>query len=172
MRPGEQVALIESARNNNGKVSRFESKVAPGSTVPTHYHMAFEEHFEVIEGELTVWIDNRKVVLTAGQKFEIKKNVKHRWKNESKTETRFIGSVIPGNIAFESLLPLFAGLKKDGQLGKNGMPRSMAVLAYMCMISDLRFTGGMSVMWPIMRWVYSRSEKKGVFKKLIEKYSN
>lgn len=170
MRPGERVALVESVKENNGTQSRFEAIVSPGTSAPLHYHTIFEEIFEVLQGELTVWMGNEKKVLKAGQKAVIKKKVKHKWKNESNEDCLYIGTLSPGQIAFENWLMIFAGLKKDGMLNKQGLPSSPYIVGLFCEESNTRFAGAMSVMMPLIHWLSSRGKKKGLDKMLIEKY--
>lgn len=170
MRPGEMIALLESATDNGGAYSRFETKIQPGITVPPHYHRAFEEHFEVLEGELALWEGRRKIVLSAGQDATVAKNVVHRWKNQSDHGVTALVTITPGHAAFEQWLKIFAGLKRDGQLTANGLPKSPYVMGCFMEISDTRFSGPAAVMGPLFRWLYSRARSKGLEEQLLARY--
>jgi quercetin dioxygenase-like cupin family protein len=42
---------------HEGDVLRHEIEAYPGADVPEHYHPSLEERFEVLEGQLTFWVD-------------------------------------------------------------------------------------------------------------------
>src|SRR5258707_11636057 len=65
-RPGVETRMLVSASNGAAQLCIFEQWVAPGVGAPTHSHPV-EEVLTVREGEAEMWIDEERVIVTAGQ---------------------------------------------------------------------------------------------------------
>jgi mannose-6-phosphate isomerase-like protein (cupin superfamily) len=79
-RPGVETRMVVSARNGATQLCIFEQWVAPGNGAPTHAHPC-EEVLTVREGEAEMWIDEEKVVVTAGQSLIVPAGRKHGFRN-------------------------------------------------------------------------------------------
>src|SRR5947208_234577 len=65
-RPGVETRMLVSASNGAAQLCIFEQWIAPGTGAPTHSHPV-EEVLTVREGEAEMWLNQERVVVTAGQ---------------------------------------------------------------------------------------------------------
>jgi mannose-6-phosphate isomerase-like protein (cupin superfamily) len=79
-RPGVETRMLVSARNGAAQLCMFEQWVAPGNGAPTHSHPV-EEVLTVREGEAEMWIDQERVVVTAGQSLIVPAGRQHGFRN-------------------------------------------------------------------------------------------
>src|SRR5258707_13981284 len=81
-RPGVETRMLVSASNGAAQLCIFEQWVAPGVGAPTHSHPV-EEVLTVREGEAEMWIDEERVIVTAGQSLIVPAGRKHGFRNSS-----------------------------------------------------------------------------------------
>ncbi len=79
-RPGVETRMLVSARNGAAQLCMFEQWVAPGNGAPTHSHPV-EEVLTVREGEAEMWIDQVRLVVTAGQSLIVPAGRQHGFRN-------------------------------------------------------------------------------------------
>jgi mannose-6-phosphate isomerase-like protein (cupin superfamily) len=79
-RPGVETRMLVSAVNGAAQLCIFEQWVAPGAGAPTHSHPV-EEVLTVREGEAEMWIDEQRVIVTAGQSLIVPAGRKHGFRN-------------------------------------------------------------------------------------------
>lgn len=79
-RDGVQTRMLVSARNGATALCLFEQWVAPGAGAPTHSH-AVEEVLTVRDGEAEMWIEGRRIVVTAGQSLIVPAGRLHGFRN-------------------------------------------------------------------------------------------
>jgi mannose-6-phosphate isomerase-like protein (cupin superfamily) len=79
-RPGVETRMLVSASNGAAQLCIFEQWVAPGVGAPTHSHPV-EEVLTVREGEAEMWIDEERVIVTAGQSLIVPAGRKHGFRN-------------------------------------------------------------------------------------------
>ncbi|MGO8913599.1 MAG: cupin domain-containing protein [Bradyrhizobium sp.] len=79
-RPGVETRMLVSARNGATQLCMFEQWVAPGNGAPTHSHPV-EEVLTVREGEAEIWLDQERLVVTAGQSLIVRAGRKHGFRN-------------------------------------------------------------------------------------------
>jgi mannose-6-phosphate isomerase-like protein (cupin superfamily) len=79
-RPGVESRMLVSARNGALQLCIFEQWVAPGNGAPTHSHTV-EEVLTVLEGEAEAWMDQKRVVLSAGQSLIVPAGRWHGFRN-------------------------------------------------------------------------------------------
>jgi mannose-6-phosphate isomerase-like protein (cupin superfamily) len=79
-RPGVETCMLVSANNGATQLCIFEQWIAPASGAPTHSHPV-EEVLTVREGEAEMWIDEQRVILTAGQSLIVPAGRKHGFRN-------------------------------------------------------------------------------------------
>src|SRR5258708_17233400 len=65
-RAGVETRMVGSASNGTAQLCIFEQWVAPGGGAPTHTHPV-EEVLTVRDGEAEMWIDEERIVVSAGQ---------------------------------------------------------------------------------------------------------
>ena len=83
-RPGVETRMLVSAGNGAAQLCMFEQWVAPGAGAPTHSHPV-EEILTVLRGEAEMWIDEARVVVSAGQSLIVPAGRKHGFSNSGAT---------------------------------------------------------------------------------------
>ena len=79
-RPGVETRMLVSACNGAAQLCIFEQWIAPGTGAPTHSHPV-EEVLTVREGEAEMWIDDHRVIVSAGQSLIVPARRKHGFRN-------------------------------------------------------------------------------------------
>ena len=100
-RPGVETRMLVSASNGAAQLCIFEQWVAPGTGAPTHVHPV-EEVLTVREGEAEMWMDQQRLILTAGQSLIVPAGRKHGFRN-SGTTTLHLHAVLASPI-FEATM--------------------------------------------------------------------
>src|SRR5438270_8068773 len=83
-RPGVETRMLVSAGNGAAQLCMFEQWVAPGTGAPTHSHPV-EEVLTVLQGEAEMWIDEGRVIVSAGQSLIVPARRQHGFKNSGVT---------------------------------------------------------------------------------------
>ena len=97
--PGGGVSrIIATAESTHNTFFAFEEMEPPGGGTPLHCHMREDEFFYVIEGELTLFVDGKRIVLGAGQSQFAPRNVPHCFKNCSGRPVKFLVFCTPPGI--------------------------------------------------------------------------
>jgi mannose-6-phosphate isomerase-like protein (cupin superfamily) len=78
----------------------FEQWVAPGNGAPTHSHPV-EEVLTVREGEAEMWLDQERLIVTAGQSLIVPARRQHGFRNSGKV-TLHLHAVLASPV-FESM---------------------------------------------------------------------
>ena len=79
-RPGVETRMLVSASNGAAQLCIFEQWIAPGTGAPTHWH-AVEEVLTVCEGEAEMWLDQERIIVSAGQSLIVPAGRKHGFRN-------------------------------------------------------------------------------------------
>jgi mannose-6-phosphate isomerase-like protein (cupin superfamily) len=167
---GEEVTFIKTSRQSNGEVSLLEVLIRPKASIPLHYHKRFSETFKVIDGELSIQVDKKKMKLLPGQEATAPCNSIHRFYNETDKPVRFTVELRPGSEGFENVLRIGFGLARDGQAGSNGMPKSLMHNGILMKIGEGSFVGFFSILEKFFL-LFAKSEKaQQVEKELLNKY--
>jgi len=166
----DQVTFVQTAASTNGRVTTLQVRLMPGGGTPLHYHRNFSETFVVIEGILTIVLENKTILLSAGQKITVDKGQSHRFANRSSLPVVFTTIILPGSEGFENALRILYGLAGDQKTDKKGMPKSLLVLAVVSKISDMRPAGTGMLLAPLMGALQYIARLSGIHKKLIARY--
>lgn len=145
---------------------------AGGGQARVHYHTKITEKFKVIEGELTVILNNEKRVLSSTTETTIKPYDVHQFFNTSDKRVVFEVEIRPAQNVIKGL-KIFYGLAKDEKVCKNGLPKNIFYTAVGLKMLDgyipnvpLWFQKlGISILAAI-------AKKIGVEQKLISRYCN
>jgi quercetin dioxygenase-like cupin family protein len=82
--------IVESAADSGGERIEFEVTMAPGAMgPPKHFHPRQEESWTVIEGELSVLVDDDWRTLGVGESLSIPPDTVHTLRNRSSAVVRF-----------------------------------------------------------------------------------
>jgi Mannose-6-phosphate isomerase len=79
-RLGVETRMLVSSGNGAAQLCIFEQWVAPGAGAPTHTHPV-EEVLTVREGEAEMWMDEARVIVSAGQSLIVPSGRKHGFRN-------------------------------------------------------------------------------------------
>lgn len=130
---GDSYEFLEIARDTNGAQVTMKAIIkSKGQLVPKHFHVFQDETFEVISGQLKVWVDGQTRTISAGEKVLLPKNVPHNHYNDEDTPVTYIHSVTPA-LDFELLIENLVGLAADGKSknGKYGLVQELVSLKYL-----------------------------------------
>ena len=94
----------------------------------------------------------------------------HRYFNDSGQPVKFKAVIQPGNFGSQLLITTLNGLARDGKVNKNGLPKSLLVFGYLSVAAGSNIPGAMSLLQPMLNWLYRKALKKGVDKELLSKY--
>ncbi len=109
---GDVYRFLATGDDTNGKYALWEALVPPGGGPPPHVHSREEEGFYVLDGEVTVFIGDERVVATAGMFVNMPVGTPHSFKNESDRPAKMLISVAPAGLErmfFEVGVPLAEG---------------------------------------------------------------
>jgi mannose-6-phosphate isomerase-like protein (cupin superfamily) len=71
-------------------LSVIEERMPPGGTEQRHFHLHTRQFFYVVDGELTMELNGRLLVIAARQGLEIAPGQPHQAKNRSEANVRFL----------------------------------------------------------------------------------
>lgn len=124
---GQDIIFLQTAKDTGGQVLEMESVYLKRSLEPiAHYHPLQDEDFTVLEGELTVLIDQAKRIYRVGESFHIPKGTIHSMWNATDSRTLMNWQVRPA-LDTEYLLETMAGLAFDGKTSPAGKPSLLQI---------------------------------------------
>ena len=130
---GDSYEYIETATDTNGERVTMKATIkSKGQLVPKHYHVLQDETFEIISGQLTIWLDGKTRILSTGEKATLPKNKPHNHYNNEDAAVTYIHTVSPA-LDFEYLIENLVGLAADGKSknGKYGLVQELVTLKYL-----------------------------------------
>ncbi len=130
---GDTYRFIETAADTRGERVTMKALIkGKGPFVPNHFHTLQDETFEVISGQLTIWLNDKTKVLTAGEKVTLPKNQPHNHYNNHDEPVTYIHSVTPA-LDFDYLIENLVGLAADGKSknGRYGLIQELVTLKYL-----------------------------------------
>lgn len=138
---GQEITFITTGRQTNGAMLEMESVFKPGSVEPPlHYHPKQKEVFTIIEGTLTVRINNGVKIFFAGDSFEVPASAVHAMWNHSAGKTVINWRVYPA-LDTEYFFETAMGIAKNKPTNNMGMPGLLQVVLLAGKFSDvLRLT--------------------------------
>src|SRR3954469_4908040 len=80
---GDVYRFLATGEDTNGKYANWEAIVPPGGGPPPHVHSREEEGFYILEGEITLTVDGKRSVATAGMFANLPVSSLHSFKNET-----------------------------------------------------------------------------------------
>jgi quercetin dioxygenase-like cupin family protein len=130
---GDTYEYVETAKDTNGERVTMKATIkTKGQLVPNHYHVYQDETFEVVSGNLTIWLGGNEKTLSAGEKLTLPKNIAHNHYNNSNIPVSYIHTVTPA-LDFDYLIENLVGLAADGKSkhGKFGLVQELVTLKYL-----------------------------------------
>lgn len=166
----DYVTFLETSASTDGQRTLAEIELAPSGGNRTHYHKAFAERFEVLEGELHVQVGKQIKVLKPSESVTAPINTLHRFFNPTDQRTRFLVELQPGHTGMEQSLQIAYGLAADGKTNKESLPTNIYHLAVLFVMADSIVPGPFALLTPVFRWLAARARKLGIEQELIRKY--
>jgi quercetin dioxygenase-like cupin family protein len=164
------VTFLETSASSGGERTLVEVELAPGGGTPLHYHDAFAEHFEAINGVLAVQVEKEIHHLQPGETMVAPIGSLHRFFNPTDERITLRVELRPGSTGFEFGLRISYGLAVDGGMNRAGVPKSLYHLALITELSETRLHGLLALLQPIFGWLARRARGKGIERELLERY--
>jgi quercetin dioxygenase-like cupin family protein len=166
----DTVTFLKTVRETAGNNTLIEVELSPGGGVGLHYHKAYTETFECLEGELGVQSGKKILILKPGDAATIEVNVLHRFFNTSDRSCRFLVTISPGSRGFEESLQIAYGLARDGKTNAKGIPAKFEHLGVLLALSESKLPGWQGMIERVLLWAGKRADKKGVTAALRNEY--
>lgn len=109
---GDIYRFLATGKDTNGTYAMWEAIVPPGGGPPPHVHSREEEAFYILEGEITLQIDDERLVVTAGMFANMAVGTPHSFTNASDRPAKMLITVAPAGLEemfFEFGIPVAAG---------------------------------------------------------------
>lgn len=166
----DHATFLETSAETGGERTLLEIDLAPGGGNTPHYHRAFSERFEVLEGELEVRVDKAIYTLEPGQSETVPADTLHNFTNATGQRTRFLVELRPGSTGFERALQIGYGLAADGKTDAKSRPKDPLHLAVLLALGASSIPGPFALLTPVFRLLAARARRKGVEAELIRTY--
>lgn len=167
----DRVTFLETAEETGGAYELVRVELAPGGGVGLHYHLAFTEHFEAVEGDLYLELDGSIVTLPPGRSASATPGVLHRFFNPGSERIAFHVKIDPAR-SFEPMLRIAYGLVQDRKVSeKSGIPRSILETAVMFKLGETYMKG--IPIWlqkGVFGFLYRIAKRRGVEERLMQTY--
>lgn len=145
---GVRVKILKTQLETNGNGFQVEYFYRPhsGQDLPAHYHLWWDETFEVLAGTCTYMLDGTEHHAKAGDKFTLpaRKSHIHPW-NTGDQELHIIQTDTFEHASPEAVIDTLNtvasqyGLARDGKVGKDGRPNPLQLAV---MLQTLNKHGG------------------------------
>ena len=168
----DTATFIKTSEETNGEYSLLEIELYKSEGPPLHYHNAFSEKFEILEGILYLQVGKEKHILNPGDVVIVPKEVPHKFYNLTIDKVIFRITLTPGHLGMENFIKIIYSLAQNGLSDAKGKPKNFSHLASILTMSDTNAVGMMSLLSPVIRMVANRAKKNGTEKWLLDKYCN
>ena len=168
----DTATFIKTSEETNGEYSLLEIELYKSDGPPLHYHNAFSETFEVLEGVLYLQVGKEKKILQPRGVVTVPKGIPHKFYNITNDKVIFRITLTPGHLGMENFIKILYSLAKDGLTDKKGEPNKFSHLACILEMSDTNAAGMMSFLSPVIQMAAKRAKKNGTEKWLLDKYCN
>ena len=168
---GDRIYFQKFVHEPGEAVTIIDVELKPGSGNGLHYHETYDEYFECLEGELSLEVDKKIVVLQPGEKATAPRNSVHRFFNQSADYNRFRVTISPGHAGFENTLKIAYGLASDGLVKVNGMPKKFWHMGAIVELSDTNLPGLFSLLQPLLRRSARRAFADGRYQQELQPYT-
>ena len=119
---GQTIRFIQTAKDTNGALLEMESSFAPHSNEPVpHFHPLQKEVFDVLEGSISVRINEKVNVIKKGERLQVPANTIHSMWNHTGDRAQVNWKVQPA-LNTESFFETAMGLAAEKKINKKGMP--------------------------------------------------
>lgn len=129
--------IKQTARETQGRSFEMEWELAPhtGGT-PVHVHPHAAESYEVLEGELDLYVDGAWRTLSAGEKASVDPGVAHTFRNASDSRTRVYNAHSPA-MRFGEYFDALDRVVNSGSI-RDGRPTPRAILQMSVLMTSFK----------------------------------
>jgi quercetin dioxygenase-like cupin family protein len=127
---GDVYRFLATGAETNGKYALWEAIVPPGGGPPPHVHSREEEGFYVLEGEISFYLGETRLVAGSGIFLNMPVGTPHAFKNESDRQARMLIAVAPAGLEqmfFEFGVPVPQGATTAPPPTKAEIDRLLAI---------------------------------------------
>jgi mannose-6-phosphate isomerase-like protein (cupin superfamily) len=103
---------------------------------PAHWHPDQDEHFEILEGTLSVRLGDQQLRVSAGDTVDIPRGTVHQFWNAGTAPARAIWQVRPAGRT-EQWFTAIDAVHRSGRVGKNGRPSPLAYAVFLTEYRDI-----------------------------------
>jgi quercetin dioxygenase-like cupin family protein len=96
--PGDSYRFLVTGEESNGSYFILDCLVGPGGGPPPHRHRREEESFYLLEGELTVTMEDRTLQMKAGDFVHFPRGTIHSFRNEGTGFARMLATFSPAGM--------------------------------------------------------------------------
>ena len=123
----EKLIFHQTAGSTGGALLEMEVTYRPNSErPPAHYHPGQEEHFRVLSGAMSTWIDGKEHIYKPGETFTVPVGTPHAMHNDSDEEGRIRWEVRPA-LNTETFFETMWGLAEYGRTDSDGVPNILQI---------------------------------------------
>jgi quercetin dioxygenase-like cupin family protein len=163
----DTATFLETAAESGGARTLLQVELGPAGSNAAHRHTTYAEHFEVVEGTLTVHLGDAERRLGPGETAAVPAGVLHRFANDTCEAVTFRVELHPGHLGFERALMAGYGLAADGLVSRRGIPLNPYHLAILLEWSEMAIPGAAQ---PAVRMLARRARRKGIDARLAARY--
>jgi mannose-6-phosphate isomerase-like protein (cupin superfamily) len=95
---GDVYRFVATGEDTNGRYALWEAIVPPGGGPPPHVHSREEEGFYILEGEITFYMGDQRLIASAGMFANMPVGTPHSFKNERGKPAKMLISVAPAGL--------------------------------------------------------------------------
>lgn len=109
---GDIYSILVSGEETGGAVCVLEVAMSPAGGTPPHMHEREDEHFYILEGEVTFEIDGQTIVAKPETAVFAPRGQRHRYFNTSGKPARMVVSIFPAGLErmfMEVAMPMAPG---------------------------------------------------------------
>ena len=134
------VTFVESGQETSGAYEVVEVELEPNGGNEWHYHKTFDEQFTVLEGVVTIGLENNIYHLNPGDSVTAYKNQIHYFRNNTDNKAKLLVKTNPAR-GLEKTIRVGYGLANDGQFNDNGLTRNLWHMVLLMGYSESYFGG-------------------------------
>ena len=126
---GDVYRFLATGLDTNGKYALWEAIGPPGGGPPPHVHSREEEGFYILEGEISIFVGDKRLVAGPGMFANMPVGTLHSFKNETDRTARMLLSVAPAGLEqmfFEVGVPVPPGTATAAPTTKEEIEKLLA----------------------------------------------
>ncbi|MFW6289445.1 MAG: cupin domain-containing protein [Mariniphaga sp.] len=134
------VTFVKSGLETGGSYELVEVELEPNGGNDWHYHKTFDEQFKVLEGVVTIGLENEVYQLNPGDSVTAFRNQIHFFRNTTDKKAKLLVKTNPAR-GLEKTIRVGYGLANDGQFDDNGLTRNLWHMVLLMGYSESYFDG-------------------------------